>query len=235
MSDVTGNTPGDFPGQHFAGAPSGYPAGVRLFRQDGPVGTLYLIDSGVVSLARHEGGRDLLIEFRVAGWLLGVSAAVLGGSHPLTATTFGVCVLRPVAATALLSASRENAGLAAWLLRIQALEASDHATMLGVFGLSSPRPRLEHLVTRLVAAQGVAQGDGSVKLSIGLTHEELAEAIGASRECVTRALGDMCREGLFQRSNGWLVVPPASPLWRSRACRGAADVTPSTNSRDVDH
>ena len=201
------------PAADIAGAPVHYPSGITLFRQDDPVRVLYLIDAGVVRLSRRDGSHQLLIGLRSAGWLLGTSAAILARVHPVTATTLGECRLRQVPLAAFLPKCAEPA-LAAWLLRMQARKALDHLTTLGVFGLSHPRPRLEYLLSRLLFACGTLCADGSMKLVARLTHEDYAEAIGTSREYVTRLLAQLCREGVLQKSNGWLIATKGSSLMR---------------------
>ena len=45
-----------------------------------------------------------------------------------------------------------------------------------------------------------------------LRHEDLASAIGGSRESVTRALARLERAGLLAREHGWVMIPRESPL-----------------------
>jgi CRP/FNR family transcriptional regulator len=200
---------------HIAGSPSHYPGGVTLFRQDDLAGTLYFIETGVVRLSRQQSGRQFLIGLCGEGSLVGTSAAILGRAHPSTATTFGDCILQPLPAAALSATCLADPAFSAWIHRMQARESLDHLATLGVFGLSHPRPRLEQLLARMVCVGGRRNADGSVTLTARLTHEEYAEAIGTSREYVTRLLAELCREGVVQRSKGWLVVPKGSPLLRS--------------------
>lgn len=196
-------------------APSRFPGGAVLFRQNDAVRALYLIEDGVVRLTRSELGREFLIGLRTGGSLVGATAALLARPQPLAATTLGECLLRQVPAATLINEYLDDPDVGLWLCKMQARDAVDHLATLGVFGLSQPRLRLERLLMRLQMACGVPCADGSIRLMSPLTHEQYAEAIGASREHVTRLLGQLCREGWLRRSGGWLIVPKTSPLLRA--------------------
>ena len=59
----------------------------------------------------------------------------------------------------------------------------------------SNRERLTHLLLELAEQYG-AKVDGAVRLSIKLSHQDLASIIGSTRETVTVVLGDLQAEGL---------------------------------------
>jgi CRP-like cAMP-binding protein len=62
--------------------------------------------------------------------------------------------------------------------------------------------------------------DTSLRLSIALTHLEYADAVGTSREQVTRLMREFETKGLISRVNGWIVLPPTSRLWSQARASG---------------
>ena len=48
--------------------------------------------------------------------------------------------------------------------------------------------------------------DGVVRMKMTLTHEELAQLIGSSRETVTRILSDFKRKGVVELSGATLTI-----------------------------
>ena len=60
---------------------------------------------------------------------------------------------------------------------------------------TKPPPRIEYSI--------IAQGSGG---TIRLTHEQLAELVGTTRETVTKVLGELVVRGLVQLRRGKIVV-----------------------------
>ena len=61
----------------------------------------------------------------------------------------------------------------------------------------SNRERLTHLLLELAEQYGARQADG-VRLRIQLSHQDLANIIGSTRETVTVVLGELQQEGLVE-------------------------------------
>lgn len=80
------------------------------------------------------------------------------------------------------------------------------------------RPRLIHLLLKLADNLGEPGTDG-VLIRVPVTHETLANMIGASRVRVTSALSQLQREGLLSKRGRFLVVRPEA-LKRSMAHEG---------------
>jgi len=55
------------------------------------------------------------------------------------------------------------------------------------------------------SADGQMSG-GMVRVKLALTHEELAQLIGSSRETVTRILGDFKKRGVIELHGATLVI-----------------------------
>ncbi len=61
-------------------------------------------------------------------------------------------------------------------------------------------------------AAGDASGNGETRAVMTLTHEEIAETIGSSRETVTRLFADFKRKGLVEIRGATLVIADKSGL-----------------------
>ena len=80
------------------------------------------------------------------------------------------------------------------------------------------RPRLIHLLLKLADNLGEPGTDG-VLIRMPVTHETLANMIGASRVRVTSTLNQLQREGLLSKRGRFMVVRPEA-LRRSMADEG---------------
>jgi CRP/FNR family transcriptional regulator, cyclic AMP receptor protein len=65
-------------------------------------------------------------------------------------------------------------------------------------------------------SEGVVTGDHSVKIPTHYTHQHLGTMIGANREAVTRAFGQLQDEGIVELRRRLIYVPDAGAL-RTRA------------------
>lgn len=89
----------------------------------------------------------------------------------------------------------------------------------------SNRQRLTHLLLELAEQYGVLASDG-VRLRIQLSHQDLANVIGSTRETVTVVLGEMQSEGIVRVGRRRLVITNPEKLARTVDC--AAPRIPET-------
>ena len=56
------------------------------------------------------------------------------------------------------------------------------------------------------------QNNGHVRATLTLTHKEIGEVIGASRETVTRLFANFKRDGLVEVRGATLIIPDKARL-----------------------
>jgi CRP/FNR family transcriptional regulator len=181
---------------------------------------LYVIKRGHVQLTySDEQGREAVVI------LLG-PGDVFGGVDPGDTTFAEYCKCLSEACLCRISRSRflemlsryPNLGYALTkfsLLRIRRLQVR-----LAEMMMRSADERLVLALLDLNAQIGRDEPDGRRKLTIPLTHADLAKLIGTSREMVTILLGRLRKAGLVDSEKGWLYInnldqlralSPASP------------------------
>jgi CRP/FNR family cyclic AMP-dependent transcriptional regulator len=197
------------------GAPHSVPQGAVLFRQGASAQTLYLVTTGCVKLTcSDDGGRDRLMALRLPGWLVGVAAATLGRPHPVTAEALGPCEVRPIPVAGFLRLRQTDVAVLQWVQRMQSLEAYEQVGLLGLLGPAKSELRLERLLIKLAQSEHQRRRDGSLKLMIHMRHEDMAQAIGTTRETIGRLLDHLEQRGELRREGGWLVLPKGTRLAR---------------------
>jgi len=67
------------------------------------------------------------------------------------------------------------------------------------------RSRLAHTIGEITKAFGIADARGKL-IALRLSHEDLAEAVGASRPMVSKHLKDLAARGIFVKQNGRYIV-----------------------------
>jgi CRP/FNR family cyclic AMP-dependent transcriptional regulator len=168
----------------------------RLFSEGDQGDALYLVLTGKVKISRTSSdGRENLIVVMGPGDMLGELSLFDPGPRTATATA--------VVDTSL--ASLDHADLSAWLLeqpegaalllRVLArrLRLSNEAISDLVF--TDVPGRVAKALLDLASRFGRPTDDGATFLQHGLTQEELAQLVGASRETVNKALADFATRG----------------------------------------
>lgn len=178
-----------------------YSKGGLIFSAGSPGGSVYLLESGYAKIY-HLGpaGREVLLWFCFPGDIFGLTEMVHGGGRKVYA--------RACTPVELLSVPREafKAFLAqhpsAAMLVMDVLSHRVRALSQLVQGLITDDvpQRLMQLLNRLSSAYG-RPADKGVCVDIVLTHQEMANMIGTSRQSITSTLNALKRLGLVAIKN----------------------------------
>lgn len=195
-----------------------YSKGSFLFREwERPQG-IVIVKQGTVKLSMASAdGMNLIVRTAGAGEVLGLSAAVLGCPYQLTAETLQPCRVKLIWREDFLDWLITNPEATFWVAEQLADEYNATAEQMRALLLpQTASQRLAHLLLHL----GVQREDeGSrqlvnrhARVRLSLTHQEIADMIGASRETVTRLLALLRRKQLIQLKGSTLVIPDRSEL-----------------------
>ena len=181
--------------------------GEMLFRKDDPGTHLYVVLAGAVKIALPgEFGQEALVAIMRAGDFFGELALFDGSPRSASATA-----LEDTRAALL---ARED-----FLSYVETHPASVRV-VLDVLAKTIRRlsDRVEDLIFLDVPSRvakyllDLAQQDGTAKLELTLTQDELAAFIGASRVSVNRVLGDLERREIIEIRRRHIVVKDAAKL-----------------------
>lgn len=182
---------------------------VRLFTEGGPSDTLYLLISGVVKLLLpNVDGEEVLVSLICPGEFFGITSLMSGMTRGFQCEAFSDCWvagIRPETfVITLLGVPFTNfselmgstvtrwAGLLYRYTRFQGL------------GL---RQRLALALLELAQKFGVQDARGTI-LILQVTHEDLADLVGASRQKVTEHMKELERQQMLLRDGRKLIVIP---------------------------
>ena len=184
-----------------------HPRGTVLFAEGQAPRGVYVLCEGRVKLTTCSGeARVLITDIAGPGYVLGLSAVVSGGAHETTAETLDACRLVFVEREEFL---RLLGGHVCALTHAARQLSSNYRTMhrqASVLGLSpTAAGKLASVLLEHPSLSGGRVG-GGVKFRLVLTHEEIGQLIGASRETVTRLLNDFRRKRLIEVRGETLTV-----------------------------
>lgn len=184
-----------------------YPKGSTLFVEGQAARGVYVLCSGRVKLSINSvDGKRLIMRIAGPGDLLGVHATLTGHSYEATAETFSRCRVTFATRRDLLGLLERqklsSVGLAIAISR----EFTEFVEQARVLLLSATAlQKLAGLLLVWSDAFGRPTPAGT-HLQTLLTHEELGQMIGASRETVTRALAKLKRKQVIRATNGNLWI-----------------------------
>ena len=183
-----------------------YPKGALLFVEGQAPRGVFILCRGRVKLSIcSSDGKTLILKIAEAGEVLGLSASVSGKPYELTAETLSPCQVNFVKREDFLRFLREHNDVC---LRVAEQLSEKYNTAcheIRSLGLShSAAEKLAKLLLEWSLKNGGARQPDRMKLT--LTHEEIAQMIGTSRETVTRLFADFKKRQLIQLKGSTLVI-----------------------------
>jgi len=191
---------------------SAYPQGAVLFVEGQSARGVYIVCSGRVKLTTtSRDGKTLILRIAQAGEVLGLHATVSGKPYELTAETLQPCQLDFVKREDFLHFLQNHAD--ACLNAAQHLSQNCQSAYETIRALGLSHSVSEKLARLLLewANDGDQTQDG-IRIKVSLTHEEIAQLIGTSRETVTRLLGEFRDKRMAHLHGSTLMIQNKSEL-----------------------
>ena len=197
---------------HYAsiGTATNYRKGVTLFREHAPANAVYIVCTGQVKLfCTSKEGKTLILKIAMPGEVLGLSAFVAGTPYEVTAETLAPTQIKSIRLPDFLKfmATHGEGSLHA----ARALSADYKAAFFDARRLALSASSAGRLAGVLLewGRAAAACGKLEMRFTMALTHEDLGNLIGTSRETVTRVLSRFKKEKWIQiRGASILIVAP---------------------------
>ncbi len=183
-----------------------FPSGAIIFMEGQPARGLYILRQGRVKLlTTNSDGRTLILKIAKPGEELGLNSVITGKPYDLTAEILQPAELAFIPRADFLRCITERGD--ACLHFASHLSRDCHAAydLVRSIGLCQSVPeRLARFLLDWSSNGSVL--DGVVRVKLGLTHEEIAQLIGASRETVTRTLSEFKKQRTIELNGSTLVL-----------------------------
>jgi len=184
-----------------------YPTGAVLFAEGQSPRGVFIVRRGRVKLSIcGSDGRTLILRIVDTGCPLGVAAVVSGRPYEATAETQEPCEISFLRHTDLLRLMRLHGEFALWVTQhISQDYASTCREIRDLILSDSASEKLARLLVGFLDQNTKAKNPSQMKLA--LTHEEIGQMIGSSRETVSRLLAGFKKQHLIQQTGSTLVIP----------------------------
>jgi len=100
----------------------------------------------------------------------------------------------------------ENPALALAVIRVLSSRIRQAHEAIRNFAFRDARSRVAHLLLKLAEIEGVDGPGTAVRLKTKITHQEIADMIGATRQTVTEILNEFKRQGYVSSQERTIVV-----------------------------
>src|SRR5271169_962771 len=184
-----------------------YPTGAVLFAEGQAPRGVFIVRRGRVKLSIcGSDGRTLILRIVEAGCPLGVAAVVSERPYEATAEIQEPSEISFLRHSDLLRLMRLHGELALWVTQhISQDYASTCREIRDLILSDSASEKLARLLVGWLDQNTAARNPSQMKLA--LTHEEIGQMIGTSRETVSRLFAGFKKQQLIQQSGSTLLIP----------------------------
>jgi CRP/FNR family cyclic AMP-dependent transcriptional regulator len=202
--DMSAGSVATMDGIKFTGV---YPKGSLLFVEGEQPRGVFILCSGRAKLTTSSSeGKTLIVRIAEAGEVLGASATILGKPYEVSAETLEPSQLNFIKRDDFLRFLNTNAEVCmhtAQQLSEKYRSAQHEIRSLGL--AQTTREKLARIMLDWCEKDGEATDTGT-RLKVLLTHEEIAQMIGTTRETVTRLLSDLKRRKIIEVKGSTMLV-----------------------------
>ncbi|MFI5110263.1 MAG: Crp/Fnr family transcriptional regulator [Terriglobales bacterium] len=186
--------------------PSALPRASVLFVEGQMPRGLYLLCRGRVKLSvSSSDGKTMILKIAEPGEVLGMHAVVSNQPYELTAETVQPCQVVFIKREDFQKFLEEHGSACLQAARHLSDNCHNAYDMIRAIGLShSASEKLARMLLEL-AREGEATREG-IRVKLALTHEEIAQVIGTSRETVTRLLGAFRKKQMASLRGSTLLI-----------------------------
>ena len=189
-----------------------YPTGAVLFAEAQSPRGIYIVRRGRVKLSIcGSDGRTLILRIVGSGCPLGVASVVSGRPYEATAETQEPSEISFLRQSDLLRLMRVHGDLALWVTQhISQDYASTCREIRDLILSDSASEKLARLLMGWLDENTQSKTPGQVKMA--LTHEEIGQMIGSSRETVSRLLAGFKKQRIILQSGSTIMIPSRTAL-----------------------
>src|ERR1700687_2905857 len=178
---------------------------VVLVEGQKPCGIFILCQGRAKLSTTSREGKTLIIRIAEPGEILGLHAVVTGGRYELTVETMQPCQLDFVGREDFLSFLKDHADAALHATQHLARDCSEAYGVARTIGLShSVSERFARFLLETAADGEVS--NGTVRVRLAMTHEEISQLVGTSRETITRLLSEFRKNEMAELKGSMLII-----------------------------
>jgi len=189
-----------------------FPEGSVIFMEGQEARGVYILCQGRAKLmTANSDGKSLILKIAEPGTVLGLHSVISGRPHEVTVETLQPSQLAFVRREDFLRLLNENGDVCLAAAEHLARDCQSAYEVIRSIGLShSVSEKLARLLLQWSTDGQLV--DGTIRMKLALTHEEMAQLIGTSRETVTRTLGEFKKQRVLELNGSTLLIKDKAAL-----------------------
>ena len=195
-----------------------YPEGALIFVEgQAPRGVYVLCQGRAKLMATSREGKTFILKIAQPGEILGLHSVVTGSPHELTVETLQPSQLAFIPREDFLRFLKQHGDACLYAAQQISNDCQSAYEVIRSIGLShSVAEKLARIVLQW-SADGQTV-NGTIRMKVALTHEEIAQLIGTTRESVTRILGQFKKQRILELTGSTLLIRNKAALERLLVC-----------------
>ncbi len=206
-SDFIGRmSPTDWSGLLALGHAHEFRKGDHVFRSGAPGGNVYLLEHGRAKIYKLSGtGKEVILWFCFPGEMFGLAEVSRGGARDVYAQVCTDARVHAIRREDFVTFLETRPHVAVQMIDVLACRMRTLGEMMLNLVTDDVESRVAKLLIRLCACYG-QHSDHCVVLDIPLTHQEMADMIGTTRQTVTSVLNGLKRQGVLRVERHHILV-----------------------------
>jgi len=189
-----------------------------LFKEKAPANTLYVVSRGSIKTVRgYNSDQRLLVDFLKPGDILGEESVLLSGEYELDAIPFDLSTVLCIPAENVKKTLGSQPKLGRAMASLAASRARSYRERLYSMTTTPVPIRLAQTLHMLAKRFGKRDKQGTL-IALRVTHQDIADYIGASRETVSLFLSKFRKQRLITMNVRKIIIPDMKTL--KKAARG---------------
>jgi CRP/FNR family transcriptional regulator, cyclic AMP receptor protein len=183
-----------------------------IFLEEDTGSYMYIVIAGKVKVTKSTaGGKETLLAIHRAGDFFGEMALLDGKTSPATVSAIEDCKIVTVSKTDFNNFLMRNDKIVRQIIQVLCLRLRQVWGQVQSLNYSSADSRIRSGILQLAKRHGVPDARGII-VDLKITHQELAEMVGTSRETVTRTLARLQKQGILTIDARRIIVLDAKTL-----------------------
>lgn len=204
--------PGDREALLALGAMQRFRKGEFVFRAGAPGKHVYFLREGRVKVCQPSpSGKDVLLWFCFAGEMFGLAEVAQGGGRVVHAQVCEASEILKLSQTQFSEFLRGHPDALPLIMQVLSCRMRSLGEVIVNLVNDDVETRIMKLILRLSTRHGIRVGQ-DIHLNITLTHQEIADMVGTTRQTVTEVLNDLKRRGVLSLENRRIhIESPETP------------------------
>jgi CRP/FNR family transcriptional regulator, cyclic AMP receptor protein len=181
--------------------------GQFIFREGDPADWFHIVKHGNVKCVKSSPeGREVTLKVLMPGDLFCCEASAFAGErHPGCAQSMGEGTIIKIHRKTMLDVIQRNPEAAVNIINYLSLRLRESQDNAKGFALDRAEQRLAAILVNLIQRSGIQEANG-IRLGVRLTHQDLADMAGLTKETTSRILSRFKKERVISGSGKQLII-----------------------------